>query len=656
MTPHNSILEAVGEQAIVEGGIAPSWSDFQLKSLLEGYSRYGANWEAIMKDPILSEKIGQKSAFSLADKWDKLPKNVKDVYENQYLKRRRFSSPQDHIQSAVSQEGFQSSRRNSVESIGDDDLEKRDEGSVVDRVWTDAEVSALQIGVTRYGNDWKAILLDSELSDVLKHRSMFSLKSKWGRISKRWKTMAENHPGRQMPPLKKFPPRAASFTAVKAKIDTAILGTPGERMGAEDSRPSLASISDEFPGFTSSDSVVSIDMSSSSNPANFSLPAPAQSIKVSRQRALQAILYNKRGLARHEVGLSLQSAEDFTECVLIDPDHTNGYINRGLIHCLFSEFDSAMLDTSLAVALEPRSPDAYLARALAYGFSGLHTKCLEDCRRALEIRINFGEARCVRGITLMTLAQDAKMVKSAVTELRAAIEFEPTRVFARRIWKHFQQVIQKYFPNPECESMSPPKVQGENSRAFVGNSKWLATLSSASNKELESPAMGERVTVTEISRRGLFHDVIEKLADLEPIRKAVLASTSEASNLTLTNRKSDSNGVTRGSDPDLIDFSACSSFLTSIFSQDFCVDTEPPQLSKKPSIPPLASFPSSHRHYEAGWSLENDFTVSIGKSISGESAAIFESPSSRMLSTTPPGIDKENAFKRQRLLAPPSES
>jgi hypothetical protein len=51
------------------------------------------------------------------------------------------------------------------------------------------------MGVLKHGRDWKSIVNDPEFHPALKNRSIHSLKSKWGRLSKKVKG---DDPGGQM--------------------------------------------------------------------------------------------------------------------------------------------------------------------------------------------------------------------------------------------------------------------------------------------------------------------------------------------------------------------------------------------------------------------------------------------------------------------------
>jgi tetratricopeptide (TPR) repeat protein len=67
-------------------------------------------------------------------------------------------------------------------------------------------------------------------------------------------------------------------------------------------------------------------------------------------------------------------------------------MNRGIARRMAARLDEALSDLDRALELHPTSPDALLARALAWFDKGHLPEALRDCDRAIALRPAFDQA------------------------------------------------------------------------------------------------------------------------------------------------------------------------------------------------------------------------------------------------------------------------
>mmetsp|Transcript_7359 Transcript_7359/g.27057 ORF Transcript_7359/g.27057 Transcript_7359/m.27057 type:complete len:389 (-) Transcript_7359:247-1413(-) len=114
------------------------WTDEEIDALKAGIEKHGEkHWKKIMEDPDFRDVLHLRNPAALADKFNSLVKS-------EHKKKLKALVPK-----------------------------QRKKGR-----WTETEVAALKVGLSKYGEDWKRYFGDSELYVILKERSAQELKDK----------------------------------------------------------------------------------------------------------------------------------------------------------------------------------------------------------------------------------------------------------------------------------------------------------------------------------------------------------------------------------------------------------------------------------------------------------------------------------------------
>ena len=138
-----------------------------------------------------------------------------------------------------------------------------------------------------------------------------------------------------------------------------------------------------------------------------------------------ALVYVSRGIAYGRKGYYDKAiADSFDKAIEIEPENTDAYYNRGFAYYNrgfadlekcdhdtgMADFDKAIADFDKAIAdfdkvipdsdkvIDPKSPDAYYLRGVAYGMKGDHDKAIADLDMAIELDPRNADAFNNRGI------------------------------------------------------------------------------------------------------------------------------------------------------------------------------------------------------------------------------------------------------------------
>jgi tetratricopeptide (TPR) repeat protein len=84
-------------------------------------------------------------------------------------------------------------------------------------------------------------------------------------------------------------------------------------------------------------------------------------------------------LGEYEIAL-----QDFGLAVIIKPDYSEAYSNRGITYVHLQDVDMGMSNFMRALELDPTNVDAYYNRALTYRILG-DNRAADDFRKVLEL-------------------------------------------------------------------------------------------------------------------------------------------------------------------------------------------------------------------------------------------------------------------------------
>ncbi|HEY7548564.1 MAG TPA: tetratricopeptide repeat protein, partial [Hyphomicrobiaceae bacterium] len=126
-------------------------------------------------------------------------------------------------------------------------------------------------------------------------------------------------------------------------------------------------------------------------PAPQRIGACTRAIDTARDDATRAQAHLQRGVLHEMGGESETAAADYTESIKLDPGNPLAYFNRGNAYDQLGRFDLAIADYSHAVKLDPKEPDYFNNRGQAYDHKGQHDLAIADYTEAF--RLEPGNAR-----------------------------------------------------------------------------------------------------------------------------------------------------------------------------------------------------------------------------------------------------------------------
>ena len=78
--------------------------------------------------------------------------------------------------------------------------------------------------------------------------------------------------------------------------------------------------------------------------------------------------------------------QDFSKAIELNPEDTEAYKTRGIIHAATSDFDTAIQEYNIAIDLDPEHTEAYIDRGVAW----LHLSEWEKAKADLNITKEMG--------------------------------------------------------------------------------------------------------------------------------------------------------------------------------------------------------------------------------------------------------------------------
>jgi tetratricopeptide (TPR) repeat protein len=95
--------------------------------------------------------------------------------------------------------------------------------------------------------------------------------------------------------------------------------------------------------------------------------------------------------------------DDYTSFLKTNPNHSQGYSNRGFAKAMLNNLQDALQDFDRAIQLAPDNADAYNARGNVNAMAGNLTASIRDFNRSIRCNRNFADAYYNRAISRHSL-------------------------------------------------------------------------------------------------------------------------------------------------------------------------------------------------------------------------------------------------------------
>ena len=122
--------------------------------------------------------------------------------------------------------------------------------------------------------------------------------------------------------------------------------------------------------------------------------------------------YVNRGAAYNALGQYQRAIEDCNKSILLKSDHPQAYINRGNAYIALGQYEQALKNYNEAIQLKPGYADAYNNRGTIYGRLGKYKLAIADFNKAITLRSDNALAYSNKGFAY-----------SVMGEYQLAIEF-----------------------------------------------------------------------------------------------------------------------------------------------------------------------------------------------------------------------------------------
>src|SRR5215510_5331238 len=123
-------------------------------------------------------------------------------------------------------------------------------------------------------------------------------------------------------------------------------------------------------------------------PAAQRIGACTRLIETTKDNTARAQAHLQRGVL-HELGGESETAlTDYSEAIKLDPGNALAHFNRGNAHDQLGKFDVAIADFSQAIKLDPKEPDYFNNRGQAYDHLGQHDLAIADYTMASKLDVS----------------------------------------------------------------------------------------------------------------------------------------------------------------------------------------------------------------------------------------------------------------------------
>jgi tetratricopeptide (TPR) repeat protein len=132
-------------------------------------------------------------------------------------------------------------------------------------------------------------------------------------------------------------------------------------------------------------------------------------------------IYQRRGIAYYNKGLTDQAIADYTQVIALKPDFAPAYYDRAEVLLNTGDPDDAIDDYTKAIELRPRYGEAYADRGVALSKKGQIDQAIADETQAVTIQPALAEAYTHRAVFYMT----KNLTDQAIADCNKAIAIEP---------------------------------------------------------------------------------------------------------------------------------------------------------------------------------------------------------------------------------------
>ncbi|HUQ38314.1 MAG TPA: tetratricopeptide repeat protein, partial [Aestuariivirga sp.] len=131
-----------------------------------------------------------------------------------------------------------------------------------------------------------------------------------------------------------------------------------------------------------------------------------------------SVLYNNRGLAYSEQGEYDRAIADLNKALELNPKFEAAYYNRGLANYNKGSYERAIADFDMAIEINPANAVAYNNRGLVYNDMGDYDRAIVDLDKSIELDPNYATSRNNRGLAYANKGEN----DLAIADLDKAIE------------------------------------------------------------------------------------------------------------------------------------------------------------------------------------------------------------------------------------------
>lgn len=140
----------------------------------------------------------------------------------------------------------------------------------------------------------------------------------------------------------------------------------------------------------------------------------------------QPLIYNARGLARHNIRDFEGAMADFNRALELEPRLSKAWNNRGNTYLMKAEFKKALNDFNMAIKVDPYYAVAYNGRGMAYYNLGELQKSIEDFNRCLQLNPSYYLAYANRANSLAMMGR----FEEAITDFNRSLKINPNHILA----------------------------------------------------------------------------------------------------------------------------------------------------------------------------------------------------------------------------------
>lgn len=134
--------------------------------------------------------------------------------------------------------------------------------------------------------------------------------------------------------------------------------------------------------------------------------------------------YYNRGVAFSQMGRTYEAVQDYSMAVNLSPKFYNAHLNLGLALEALKDHDQAVQSFTQAIDIEPNNAYGYNNRAFSLMNAGKLNAGLKDCEKAIALDPNLPEIHNIRGLIFDKLGK----AKKAVNSFKIALQLKPGSV------------------------------------------------------------------------------------------------------------------------------------------------------------------------------------------------------------------------------------